>query len=412
MGRIRTIKPEFPQSESLGGCSRDARLTFVLLFTLVDDSGRTRAASRMLASVLFPYDEDAPSKIVGWLQELERAGCIQCYQVADNAYLEITNWLLHQKIDKPSKPKYPPPPDCSAKAREDSANPREGSWLDQGREGIKERTKEGIREPRAHDEDLPGQTGRPNLKDSVVLGRLEKQGKDNCSLPTEGEDAEKIITPSCAISGISSHLPDNNHLQDDSWGTGVPETTQQPAVEPPVKAKTPENQPSPVISNDWPESAPPMDEAIKALLRAHPRPAMGYSTVTAAIDQVAALAKERGKGRWDAYSYLLARVEAYKLATDKWPAEEKSFITGVLNWLTNEEYRHDDAIWSRGTAGEGNGAFLDAIIHDVLVEGRSTEPGGRTPPAILDPESLRRKRESARASSLGPRPGFAHRRTF
>jgi hypothetical protein len=59
MARIRTIKPEFPQSESMGRISRDARLLFVQLWCICDDHGRTRAASRMLASLLFPYDDDA-----------------------------------------------------------------------------------------------------------------------------------------------------------------------------------------------------------------------------------------------------------------------------------------------------------------------------------------------------------------
>ena len=43
MPRIRTIKPEFPQSETIGRLSRDARLLFLQLFTLVDDAGRARA---------------------------------------------------------------------------------------------------------------------------------------------------------------------------------------------------------------------------------------------------------------------------------------------------------------------------------------------------------------------------------
>jgi len=42
MARIRTIKPEFPHSESMGRVSRDARLLFVMLFTIVDDEGRAR----------------------------------------------------------------------------------------------------------------------------------------------------------------------------------------------------------------------------------------------------------------------------------------------------------------------------------------------------------------------------------
>jgi hypothetical protein len=132
MARIRSIKPEFPQSESMGRVSRDARLLFVELWTICDDSGRTRAASRMLASLLFPYDDDAPSLIDGWLSELEREGCLSRYEVEGNTYLEIHNWLNHQKIDKPSQSKIP----SFANAREPSESAREK--LPRIKEGIKE----------------------------------------------------------------------------------------------------------------------------------------------------------------------------------------------------------------------------------------------------------------------------------
>lgn len=110
MARIRTIKPEFPQSESMGNVSRDARLLFVLLWTLADDSGRTRGNSRMLASLLFPYDADAADGIEGWLSELEREKCIERYEVEGSNYLEVLNWEGHQKIDKRSAAKYPENP--------------------------------------------------------------------------------------------------------------------------------------------------------------------------------------------------------------------------------------------------------------------------------------------------------------
>lgn len=128
MPRIRSIKPEFPQSESMGRVSRDARLLFVLLWTICDDSGRTRAASRMLASLLFPYDDDAASLIEGWLGELEREGCIVRYSVDGSAYMEVCKWSKHQKIDKPSPSRLP-------SVREDSralASPREDSSEDLG----------------------------------------------------------------------------------------------------------------------------------------------------------------------------------------------------------------------------------------------------------------------------------------
>ena len=142
MARIRTIKPEFPQSESMGRVSRDARLLFVQLWTICDDSGRTRAASRMLASLLYPYDDDAPSLIDGWLDELEREGCIVRYGANGCKYLEVSKWSSHQKIDKPSKSKFPPFDESSRDSSESSRDSRERSSEDQGPR-TKERTKEG-----------------------------------------------------------------------------------------------------------------------------------------------------------------------------------------------------------------------------------------------------------------------------
>jgi hypothetical protein len=107
MARIRTIKPEFPQSETMGRLSRDARLLFIQLWTIADDEGRARASSRMLASLLYPYDDDARKLIGGWLDELEREQCIRRYEAEGSTYLEIVNWLKHQKIDHPSKSRLP-----------------------------------------------------------------------------------------------------------------------------------------------------------------------------------------------------------------------------------------------------------------------------------------------------------------
>lgn len=133
MARIRTIKPEFPQSESMGRVSREARLCYVLLWTLADDAGRLRGNSRMLASLLYPYDDDANKRIDKWLEELHKECCITRYEVGGNRYIQINEWLTHQKIDKPSPSKIPEPPEDSrgfAKHREDSA--AEGKGRDQG----------------------------------------------------------------------------------------------------------------------------------------------------------------------------------------------------------------------------------------------------------------------------------------
>jgi hypothetical protein len=128
MARIRTIKPEFPHSESMGRVSRDSRLCFILLWTLADDSGRLRGNSRMLASLLFPYDSDASSLMDDWLSELERESCIHRYSVDGSTFIQIAKWLSHQKIDKPSQSKIPPFDEASRIL----ANPRERSSGDQG----------------------------------------------------------------------------------------------------------------------------------------------------------------------------------------------------------------------------------------------------------------------------------------
>ncbi len=132
MARIRTIKPELPHSESMGRVSRDARLLFMLLFTLVDDFGRTRAASRLLASLLYPYDNDAPALMDGWKAELAAEGCITLYEVDGTQYLEITNWLKHQKIDHPSRSKFPGPSESLARPREPLAKSCSGKGKGSG----------------------------------------------------------------------------------------------------------------------------------------------------------------------------------------------------------------------------------------------------------------------------------------
>jgi hypothetical protein len=136
MARIRTIKPEFCQSESMGRISREARLLFVQMWTLADDAGRLRASSRMLASLLYPYDDDVPGLINAWLSELEDQGCILQYEADNTRYAEICNWLDHQKIDRPSPSKIPSFDEGSPATREVSRSiETEGN----GREGIRKR---------------------------------------------------------------------------------------------------------------------------------------------------------------------------------------------------------------------------------------------------------------------------------
>ena len=171
MARIRTIKPEFPHSESMGAVSRDARLLFVLLWTIADDSGRLRGNSRLLASLLYPYDGDAGSLLDGWLTELEAQKCLIRYEVGGHSYVQITNWTDHQKIDKPSGSKLPEfvePSRSLANIREVSSEEGKG----RERKGVDQEGKVVDQKPKDNRE-LP--IGIPPLREEVI-GKMKELG--------------------------------------------------------------------------------------------------------------------------------------------------------------------------------------------------------------------------------------------
>lgn len=115
-------------SESIGRLSREARLLFIGLWSSCDDYGRTRAASRFLASLLYAYDEDAVSKIDTWLGELVANRMVRLYEHDGSRYLDIPKWFEHQKIDRPTASKLPAF-DASSRGL---ASPREPSCEEQG----------------------------------------------------------------------------------------------------------------------------------------------------------------------------------------------------------------------------------------------------------------------------------------
>lgn len=111
MPRIRTIKPEFPEDETLGRVSRDARLLFVLIWTRADDLGRFRASPAYLRGQLFPFDAELSTQdVAAWLAELEASGCVRSYIVREEHYAVVTNWGKHQRVDNAGRSLWPPPP--------------------------------------------------------------------------------------------------------------------------------------------------------------------------------------------------------------------------------------------------------------------------------------------------------------
>lgn len=102
MARIRTIKPEFWQNESLADLEPMTRLLAIGLLNHADDEGYFKASPALIRAAVFPYDDSA--NILGMLQELSGAGYLALSTGEDGRqYGWIINFLKHQRVDKPKK---------------------------------------------------------------------------------------------------------------------------------------------------------------------------------------------------------------------------------------------------------------------------------------------------------------------
>jgi len=102
MPRIRTVKPDFWEDESIGLISRDARLLFIATWNLADDEGLLRWNGQYLSSAVFMYDEDLdPAAVERLMSELETANLVFSYLSGSANKTEkklgyIVNFRKHQ----------------------------------------------------------------------------------------------------------------------------------------------------------------------------------------------------------------------------------------------------------------------------------------------------------------------------
>jgi hypothetical protein len=110
MARIRTIKPSFFTSFAMAEHPLSTRLTFVGLWTYVDDEGRGPDDPRLVKAALWPLDDDVSvAKVEKDLVRLANAGQIIRYEFADRRYLQVTEWSQHQRINRPTPSVHPVP---------------------------------------------------------------------------------------------------------------------------------------------------------------------------------------------------------------------------------------------------------------------------------------------------------------
>ena len=126
MPRIRSIKPEFFTSEVIAALPVSARLTFIGLWTHVDDNGVTVDNPKLITAAVWPLEDDpreALARTSGDLTRLSTAGLIQRYEVSGRRYLFVTSWDEHQRVSHPSKPRYPRPTGPSTSGNTEDPEP-------------------------------------------------------------------------------------------------------------------------------------------------------------------------------------------------------------------------------------------------------------------------------------------------
>lgn len=305
MGRIRTIKPEFPQSESVGRLSRDARLLFIQLWTVADDAGRARAAQPLLAGWLYPYDGDVP--VEEWLRELETEGMIVRYQVNKTRYLQVCKWEQHQKIDRPTKSRLPEPPACSTNPREHSTRPREHAANSQGHIDAVPRTVD-LGSRTVEEESLRAEVGAESAPEPAAAGTLDEPA----AIPADD-------------SGGSSRIDDSYRAENQFAPFGPPSVASN--------------------SNHPPDDVD--DESIHALVRKirETYPKRGPDS----IEQMILLkAEEHGPTLQDGLRYLLERTRMYRAEVESWPLENRRLAYRPEKFFETGIYDQEPEYWTYG----------------------------------------------------------------
>lgn len=107
--RIRTIRPEFYQSESVGSMTWKARLVFINLWSYVEDNGVNLDNPRLFRGQCMPYDDSVLDDIEDAFAELEQCGSIICYERDGKCLLFIPGFEKWQNIQRPGTCHYLPP---------------------------------------------------------------------------------------------------------------------------------------------------------------------------------------------------------------------------------------------------------------------------------------------------------------
>lgn len=118
MARIRTIKPSFFTSLTIAKLSVETRLTFIGLWTHVDDEGRCVYDARLIKAAVWPLDDRTAADVERDVCALIDADLVTHYVVTEDSvsqpgvlkrtpYLWVNGWGEHQRINRPTESHLP-----------------------------------------------------------------------------------------------------------------------------------------------------------------------------------------------------------------------------------------------------------------------------------------------------------------
>lgn len=194
MARIRTIKPEFFTSLTIADLTPEQRLTFIGLWTHVDDAGRCVDDARLIKAAVWPLDDRTAADIESDLRALTESSLITRYILNQRRYLAVRSWDEHQKINRPTPSKLPAPDqadsilDPGLTCGDDDSLTTHGVITEDSpleRKGKEQGTGKGKEAGNAPDgAAIPGQT--------CVLDAAEQADDDTSPDPASRDDVEQI----------------------------------------------------------------------------------------------------------------------------------------------------------------------------------------------------------------------------
>lgn len=125
--RIRTTRPEYFTSQSVGEMSWDARLVFRDLWSYVEDNGVNLDSARLFRGQCMPYDgDDSIARIEAAFGELEQIGSIIRYEHEGKRLIFIPGFKEWQKIKNPGTCHFPTPDELEAPTQDHITTDNEG----------------------------------------------------------------------------------------------------------------------------------------------------------------------------------------------------------------------------------------------------------------------------------------------